>query len=448
VSTRSSQNGKKNGKHGSDHLQIRSLWTQDGPQAADQARAGSAARLAPGRGALAVVPAQPRAASSSTPAIGDWPIGLPGVRPGVAYTRGVPSPRVAGQQWEDQFRTKLVAAIAQRRRRAYISVGVAGGGVLILVACFAALLAVQGAETAGNDRAHPASLQLAGEPASDAAGSVRLAMTLDAATTAAPARRKPHQHPFESAQGPAHIDLAAIDLAANDQEAPASLVPAGARMPARIVSNHMGEASARPAAAAAPVPLRTRLRIIGDTIGEPGAMILLRGLPEGVLLSDGMSPSQGTWVLGLQSARDLQIISPAGYHGTFRASLEVIGPGGVALLRQDAEMTVPAAALVIVLPEVPATAAPAPAHVNRTPRLQAWDGAASVRPAAGAMTAGDGTPAVVSGKAPGRTHDKALGTALGSQIASEDQGPPASQPAAPGTRRTAGPPAYGLGGPR
>ena len=421
-------------KPGSGHLQIRSLWAPEPQRRPGLPEASQPERVAPhdavaSRSHQLPVPAAPAGA------IQDWPIGLRGVRPGVAYTRGVPSPRVAGQQWEDQFRTKLVAAIEQRKRRAYLSVCLAGGGVLALVACFAALLALRGVEEAGEDLAQAA---LPGAPPAVTQARPRLAGAIEApslSNAVAPRGRKQFQQSFDAAR-----QDAMLESASTGQDVMPAFVPSGTSVPARIVSTPGADAAARPAPTAAPRVMRTRLRIIGETINEIGAMIVLRGFPEGITLSVGMSPSPGTWVLGLEGARDLQIVSPADYQGRFRASLEVIGPGGVALLRQDAEITVPASALVIVLPGVPASAAPAAQPAKRAPQLHARDAAGPVRPVAGARMDGEAARMAVP--------DKSLGT----QIAVEDNSFPVAQPAGQSasvaTRRTVAPPAYGLGGPR
>lgn len=384
-------------QRGSDHLQIRALW---------------AAPVQPG-------PRPPAAPSSARPRqqpLQQAPVGLPGIRPGVEYTRGVPSPRVAGQQqWEEEFRAKLVAAIDRRRRRAHLALGVAGSVVFLLVAGFAGLIVLRGTEFSGDETA--------------------------AASLAPVAISRVAQPPAERADTSANAPQGALlELAAQDRELLTNLVPSdGTAAPVQVLSRQGAHVAANaPTAPSAPRLTRTRLRIVSEKIADQGVMIVLRGLPEGVTLSDGMSPSPGTWVLGLETSGQLHIIAPATFQGILRTSLEVLGPRGVSLLRQEADIKLPASELVLVLPSIPSQALPPATAPRGAPQQHARGGAGTVRPVAD-VDGGD--------RAAQRPTLQSGADAWAASSTTEE--PVIAQPnVQPGRRTLAQPPAYGLGGPR
>ena len=293
-----------------------------------------------------------------------------------------------------------------------------GSVVLLLVAGFAGLIVLRGTEFSGDETA-AASLAPVG-PAAISRVAQPPAERADTSTNAP--------------QG------ALLELAAQDRDLLTSLVPSGGTAaPVAVLSRQGAHVAANaPTAPSAPRLTRTRLRIVSEKIADQGVMIVLRGLPEGVTLSDGMSPSPGTWVLGLETSGQLHIIAPATFQGILRTSLEVLGPRGVSLLRQEADIKLPASELVLVLPSIPSQALPPATAPRGAPQQHARGGAGTVRPVAD-VDGGD--------RAAQRPTLQSGADAWAASSTTEE--PVIAQPdVQPGRRTLAQPPAYGLGGPR
>lgn len=387
MALQSHRGGSKNPQH----LQIRSLWPD------------SARHQVPATG----VPGGP---SSDPVQRGFQPNGLPAF----AYTHGQPSPRVAGQHWEAEFRRKLIVAVERRKRRAYLSIALAGSGVLLIAAFFATLISLQYRDGDHN-----------GAEVSDAlAVSDRPDRALLASFGSAPALID-----RTSRKSAGTTRYAALDVSNGDQGLFAGSPPPA---PTAFAPNFAIIAETHPAASiSASLLTHTRLRIVGDHVSDPGAMIMIRGFPEGVALSEGMSPTPGTWVLGLENTRNLSIIAPSQFRGAFRARLEVIAAGGVSLGQQEVEINLPAATIVVAMP------ARKSGHRPRTlPQKMAPEQHAHSR------SGNDGpTSATVRAFVP-----EAAAT---TQLAADDTAPQSSaSPMGANQRRTHAQPAYGLGGPR
>lgn len=386
------------------HLQIRSLWPDAAPRPDIAPQLLTATRFA----------AHGRSSLSGQHTRSGLQTGRPAGQPAFTYTPGQPSPRVAGQHWEEQFRLKLVEAVKRRQRRAHLSIVLAGSGVLLVAAFFATLISLPYPD---RDRS-PA--EMADAPSASVTSDLALFATVSSAPTG-------DAHAFRKPAGSTRF--AALDVSDNDRGLLTALAPSGATTPVRNLS---AIAELRPNASnSAPIVTRTRLRIVGDQISDPGAMIMVRGLPEGTSLSDGMSPTPGTWILGLESTHNLSIIAPPQYRGAFRAQLEIIAAGGVSLGQHEVDITLPAATIVVAMPAIKSGHPPRALPQKAAPQQHALSPTGSDRPSSTTVRA-----YVPEAKA-------------APQLAADDT---ASQSSTSSTgsspRRTHAQPAYGLGGPR
>jgi hypothetical protein len=381
------------------HLQIRSLWQDAAPRPAVAPHPMPATSFAP------------RGRSIRSEQHTARPVGLPAF----TYTPGQPSPRIAGQHWEEQFRLKLVAAVKRRKRRAHLSIVLAGSGVLLVAAFFATLISLQypDRELTGAEVADASAITATPDRAlADRALYASLASTSVSS-------------PKSSANLAVNTRFAALDVSASHQDFLTTPASARATVPVRTLT---ADADLRSEASIdAPHVTRTRLRIVGDQISDPGAMIMARGFPEGVSLSDGMSPKPGTWVLGLESTRNLSIIAPAHFRGAFRAYIEVIATGGVSLGQHEVEINLPASAIVIAMPTLKSIHRPRALPQKNAQEQQALAPSSRER-------------------APSASDPKAVLAAP--QLAAEDAASAASASPAAADQRRAFQPAYGLGGPR
>ncbi len=386
------------------HLQIRSLWP-----AATVSCKTSASR--PGLPLPAVAQAYSSARQHE--------------RSAFSYLPGKPSPRASSQQWEAQFRLKLIAAIERRKRRAHLSIILGGSGVLLVASFFATLIFLH-------------------NPLGDRLGDRREAETAEAAIVPATPDRSLVAMPVTAQVADARnsgavahrTKFAALELSGGDLGGP---TPIAALEGPERTGNSLAMSGVYPVASGNGLhATRTRFRFVGDMMSEPGAMILARGFPEGLSLSEGMSPTPGTWVLSLENTQDLSLIAPDHFRGTFRAQFEIIAAGGVSLGQQEIEINIPASAIVVAISRT---------KNSHRPRVLP----SKAEPQQHARMPPDGKRLPVNGDRPASTTQQPLVTeALAApQVVADDMAAQTTAKlAAPSQRRAFQPPTYGLGGPR